>query len=36
MKDLDGKKVTFDSYGAVINIKNINVEKLTVDFFSPK
>lgn len=36
MKDLDGKMVTFDANGAVININNVNVEKLTVDFYQPK
>lgn len=35
-KDLDGKKVTFDSNGAVVNIKNVNVEKLSADFYQPK
>jgi len=36
MKDLDGKKVTFDANGAVVNIKNVNIEKLSVDFYQPK
>jgi len=36
MKDLDGKKVTFDANGAVVNIKNVNIEKLNLDFYQPK
>ena len=36
LKDLDGKKVTFDANGDVINIKNVNVEKLGADFYGPK
>lgn len=36
MKDLDGKKVTFDVNGAVLNIKSVNVEKLNIDFYQPK
>jgi len=36
MKDLDGKKVTFDANGAVIHIINVNVEKLNNDFYQPR
>jgi len=36
MKDLDGRKVTFDANGNVVNIKNINLEKLNNDFYQPK
>jgi len=31
-KDLDGRKITFDLNGAVINIKNVNIDKLGSDF----
>ena len=35
-KDIDGRKITFDLNGAVINIKNVNVEKLGNDFLQAK
>ena len=31
-KEIDGRKMTFDSNGAVINIKNVNLDKLGLDF----
>jgi hypothetical protein len=35
-KELDGRKVTFDSNGVLLNIKGINMEKLTNDFMHPR
>lgn len=35
-KEIDGKKMTFDSNGAVILIKSLPIERLPNDFVSPK
>ena len=35
-KEVDGKKITFDSEGGVINIKNVNTEKLKDEFVLAK
>lgn len=35
-KELDGRKITFDLNGAVINIKNVNIEKLGNDFLQAR
>ena len=35
-KELDGRKVTFDSDGIVVNIKGVNMDKLNFDFMLPK
>lgn len=35
-KELDGRKITFDQNGVVINIKGINLEKLSNDFMQPR
>lgn len=36
VKELDGRKITFDCYGNVVNIKNVNHEKLNIEFLQPK
>ena len=35
-KELDGRKITFDNNGVLINIKGINMDKLNSDFMQPK
>ena len=35
-KEVDGKKITFDSQGGVINIKSVNAEKLKDEFVTAK
>lgn len=35
-KELDGRKITFDLNGAVINIKNVNLDKLGNDFLQAR
>jgi len=35
-KELDGRKITFDMNGNVVNIKNVNLDKLSSDFLTTK
>lgn len=36
IREFDGKKITLDHEGKVIYIKDLNIDKLAVDFSSPK
>jgi hypothetical protein len=36
LKEIDGKKFTFDTNGNALPIRNVIVEKLAIDFSWPK